>query len=86
MAEHLSGHHRDTLEKIMRHPASHNIEWREVVSLLEAVGTVENRHDHKVEVRVGSRVAFFDVPAHKDVDLETVVDLRRMLTTAGYGE
>ena len=69
----------------MRHPTSHNIEWREVVSLLEAVGTVENRHGHKAEVRVGSQVAFLDVPAHKDVDVEMVVDLRRMLATAGYG-
>jgi len=25
------------------------------------------------------------VPAHKDVDMRTVVDLRRMLSAAGYG-
>lgn len=81
---HLSGRHRDTLDKILRHPTSRNVEWREVVSLLGAVGTVETRHDDKVEVRVGSRIAFFDVPPHKDVDVETVVDLRRLLTDAGY--
>ena len=28
----LSNHHRDTLEKILRHPASGNIEWRQDLS------------------------------------------------------
>jgi hypothetical protein len=28
---------------------------------------------------------FLDPPAHKDIDAQTVVDLRRMLSTAGYG-
>jgi hypothetical protein len=34
---------------------------------------------------VGSATEFFDVPAHKDIDTQTVVDLRRMLSSAGYG-
>jgi len=28
---HLSSHHRDTVQKILQHPASHNIEWHDVV-------------------------------------------------------
>ena len=81
---HLSGHHRDTVQKILQHPAGHNIEWHDVVSLLEAIGTVEPHRDNKVKVHVGSQIGFFDVPAHKDIEVETVVDLRRMLTSAGY--
>jgi len=27
----------------------------------------------------------FDVPAHKDIDTQTVADLRRMLNSSGYG-
>ena len=38
---HLNNHHRDTLQQIFQHPTSHNIEWPAVLSLLEAVGTVE---------------------------------------------
>jgi hypothetical protein len=83
--EHLSGHHRDTVQKILQHPASHNIEWHDVVSLLEAIGTVEQHRDNKVKVHVGSQTRFFDVPAHKDIEVETVIELRRMLTAAGYG-
>src|SRR6187200_1762189 len=41
LQEHLSSHHRDTVEKIFGRPSSANIEWRQVVSLLEAVGTVK---------------------------------------------
>ena len=82
---HLSNHHHNTLRQIFQHPVSHNIEWRAVVSLLEAVGSVVNHADGKVAVTVGSQSAFFNPPAQKDIDAQMVVDLRRMLTAAGYG-
>ena len=82
--EHLSGRHRDTLAQIFAHPVSHNIEWHAVVSLLEAIGTVTAHHDHKVEVTVGDGQAFIDPPSGKDIDPQTVVDLRHMLAEAGY--
>jgi hypothetical protein len=83
-SDHLDGRHRDTLRQIFEHPVSHNIEWRAVMSLLEAVGTVTERHDGKVEVAVGPELAFLEPPAGKDIDAQMVVDLRRMLTSAGY--
>jgi hypothetical protein len=64
--------------------ASRNIEWRAVLSLLEAVGTVTVRHDGKVAVRLGPEQEFLDPPAGKDIDEQMVVDLRRMLGNAGY--
>ena len=82
--EHLTSHHRATLRRIFEHPVSHNIAWRDVVSLLEAIGTVERHHDGKVEVTVGAETRFFDIPAHKDTDIEAVVELRHLLTAAGY--
>ena len=84
-SEHLDGRHRDTVRQIFEHPASHNIEWRAVMSLLEAVGTVTVRHDGKVSVKVGPELEFLEPPAGKDIDEQTVVDLRRMLANAGYG-
>jgi hypothetical protein len=83
-SEHLDGRHRDTLAQIMRHPTSHNIEWRAVMSLLEAIGEVTVRHDGKVAVKIGSELEFLDPPGGKDVDEQMVIDLRRMLTSAGY--
>ncbi len=84
-SEHLDSRHRDTLRQIFEHPSSHNIEWRAVLSLLEAVGTVTERHDGKVAVTVGSEQEFLEPPAGKDVDVQLVVDVRRMLASAGYG-
>jgi hypothetical protein len=82
---HLDNRHRNTLRQIFQHPTSHNIEWRAVMSLLEAVGTVTVRHDGKVAVTIGSETEFLEPPADKDIDAQMVIDLRRMLGAAGYG-
>ncbi len=81
---HLSNHHRTTLRQVFQHPVSHNIEWDAVLSLLEAVGSVVERHAGKFAVTLGSQTEYFDPPRTKDVDAQTVVDLRRMLSDAGY--
>jgi hypothetical protein len=82
---HLSNHQRNTLRQLFQHPVSHNIEWSAVVSLLEAVGSVTEQPHGKVAVVVGAETEFFDPPAHKDIDTQAVVNLRRMLSGAGYG-
>jgi hypothetical protein len=81
--EHLSNHHRNTLRQIFQHPVSHNIEWHAVVSLLEAVGSVNRSHDGKLAVTLGTQTEYLDPPPDKDVDAQLVVDLRRMLGEAG---
>jgi hypothetical protein len=83
-AGHLDSRHQDTLRRIFQHPASHNIEWREVMSLLEAVATVTVRHDGKVEVAIGPEHEFLEPPAGKDIELQAIVDLRQMLRRAGF--
>ena len=82
---HLSNHHRNTLRQIFQHPAGHNIEWNAVLSLLEAVGSVQEQPGGKVAVTIGSEAEYFDPPRHKDIDTQAVVNLRRMLAKAGYG-
>lgn len=81
---HLSNHQRNTLRQIFQHPAGHNIEWRAVLSLLGAVGSAEERYDGKVAVTIGSQTEYFAPPRHKDIGTQAVVNLRRMLTQAGY--
>ena len=82
---HLNNHHRDTLLQIFQHPTGHNIQWQAVVSLLEAVGTVELRHDGKYLIRVAGESEVISRPKGKDIEIESVHDLRRMLSAAGYG-
>jgi hypothetical protein len=79
----LNNHHRDTVEKIFRHPASGNIEWRQVLSLIEAVGTAVQQPNGKFKVTIGPETEVMTPPRDKDIDKQTVVDLRRMLEGAG---
>ena len=81
---HLNNHHMDTLTAIFSHPTSHNIRWPDVISLLEHVGTVEERHDGKFKITIGPETEVFERPRHKDIDTQMVVDLRRMLRNAGF--
>jgi hypothetical protein len=80
----MNAEHEDTLEKILNHPASGNVDWRQVRSLLEAVGTATDQHNGRVEVALGDETEVFDPPKDKDVDKQMIVDLRRMLTNAGF--
>jgi hypothetical protein len=81
MSDELSAEHRDTVEHIF--DRGENVEWRRVLSLLEAVGTVDERPNGKLEVTVGGETEVFERPRDKDVDAQMLVDLRRMLTAAG---
>jgi len=84
MEAHLSGRHRDTIEKIFSHSPNRNIEWREVVSLLEAAGTVTHEHDGKLRVTLGPETETLPAPHGKDVDIQILVDVRRMLKQGGF--
>jgi hypothetical protein len=85
MSEHLNNHHRNTLEHLLDHSHTGNIHWREVRSLLEAVGTVEEEHNGKVKINVGESQFWIQDPGHHDIDQQLIVDLRKGLTEAGYG-
>jgi hypothetical protein len=81
----LDGHHRATVEKIFNHPVNHNIQWHDVLSLLEQVADVVKENDGRYKVTLGAETETFDVPRHHDIDAQQVVDLRRMLRGAGIG-
>jgi hypothetical protein len=83
MSAHLDAQHRKTVEDIFDRPSSGNVEWRRVLSLLEAVGTVTEEHDGRFRVTLGDETQTFDRPHGKDVDVQMLVDLRHMLTRAG---
>jgi len=79
----VHGDHRATLEKILRHPAGGNIEWRQVRSLLEALGAATEEHNGKLRVTLGGETEVLQPPHGKDIDSQMIVDLRRMLRRAG---
>jgi len=79
----LDGHHRATVEKIFSHPVSHNIQWHDVLSLLQSVAAVTEEHEGRYKVTLGSETESCEVPRHHDIDEQQVIDLRRMLKGAG---
>ena len=81
----LDAHHRKTVERLFTHPTSHNIQWHDVLSLLQGVAEVEEAHDGRFRVTLGEETETFDAPRGHDIDTQQIVDLRRMLMGAGYG-
>ena len=80
MADHgLSNHHSSTLAEIFDHQ-KHKVE-----SLLNAVGTVTRKHNGHLKVEVGPETETFEVPHGKEINRQQLVDIRRMLSEAGYG-
>ena len=82
--EHLNNHHRNTLRELFEEPESHNIEWHAVLSLLGAVGSVDEHHDGTVTAKVGAHTEYLDPPPDKDISPETVASVRSLLSRAGY--
>jgi hypothetical protein len=83
-SEHLSSHHRDTLLQIFQEKTNHNVEWHDVVSLLQEVGSIEQQHDDMFLFRLGDETEVLRRPSEKDIDGQQLVDLRRILTSGGY--
>jgi len=80
---HLNRHHRVTVEGIFRHPVGHNVEWNDVLSLLERVGSVVEEKNGRFTVTIGAETQTFDQPRHHDTDVQQVLDVRRMLEGVG---
>jgi len=83
MTPHLNHHQRETLNRVFAHPIAHNLEWRDLESLLEAVGSCEWTHDDHLKVTIGDSSHVVVRPKSKDVEVDTIVDLRHFLRGAG---
>lgn len=79
----LTGHHLVTAEKILSHPASHNIEWHDAAALIVEIGSITEEANGRFTVTIGDETQIFDRPRGKDLDVQQVVDLRKMLTAIG---
>jgi hypothetical protein len=77
--------HRKTLEAIFAQPISGTIRWREVETLLKALGaTLSERAGSRVAVLLNNRVAVFHRPhPSPEMDKGALRDLRRFLENAG---
>lgn len=79
----LTGHHLVTAERILSHPTGHNIEWREAAAMLAELDAISEESNGRYVVRLGGEYQVFDRSRGKDLDVQQVVDLRRMLQAEG---
>ena len=80
----LHGAHHRTLEALFRHPTAHNLEWMDVVALIEKIGAVQQKADNKFAFDVGREHYLMHKPHSKDLTSSEVVDLRHFLQRAGW--
>ena len=79
----LDHHNRLTIERIFRHPTSHNIQWHDVLSLLTAIGETRETTHGSVEITVDGHLEYIHGPLGRDLSEEHVHDVRKVLKTAG---
>ena len=81
----LSGAHRRALEAIFRHPLAHDLQWRQVVGLIDHIGHVDERSGDEVLFSVGAEHQFMHRPHHsKELTTPDVMAVRHLLTRAGW--
>ncbi len=76
---HLSGHHRHTYEAIFRDPVAHNLEWHDVISLLNEIANVAEEKNGVFQVTCNGQTLSLDTPKHKDAPVEMVLEIREFL-------
>jgi hypothetical protein len=86
MDQELSGHHRKTYEHLFQHPLPHNLQWREVWSMLGAVSGAEAVEDEKGNVKVArnGQTLLLHRPRGKDLaDKKELLQVRHFLERSG---
>ena len=81
---HMNGRHRHTYDAIFRHPATHNLEWHDVRSLLESLSEVTEGHNGAIHVTRNGQMLMLPTPKHKDVaTVEELLGIRHFLERSG---
>ena len=80
---HLNHKQMNVLHKVYAHPVTHTLTWHEVETLLDAVGELEIKHNGSWHITIGGQPEVFHSNHGKELTVQQVMDLRRMLTSAG---
>ena len=84
---HLSSKNIRTMERLYHHPVSHNLEWHDVVALVEKVGTVKEEAHGRLTLTVNEISRQFHRSDDGAVsDPKQVLELRHLLESAGIGK
>ena len=76
----LSSSHLRTYNRIFQHPISHNLDWRDVHSLLSAMAEVTEEHNGNLKVTRNGEVLVLHASRTKEVaEMDEVMTLRHFL-------
>ncbi len=73
-----------TLNALFRHPIASNLAWLDVLSLFEKIGTISDKAHNDVAFDVAGEHLAMRKPHNKDLTKAEVMDVRHMLTKAGW--
>lgn len=82
-SHHLNHKQLSVLEKVFAHPVTHTLTWHDVTTLVDAVGTLEEKHNGSWHITIGGQMQVFDPNHGKKLSVQQVIDLRHMLVDAG---
>jgi hypothetical protein len=80
----LHGKHLRTLEALFRHPTAHNLEWMDVITLFEKIGTVQRKANDNFTFDVAGEHYLIHKLHAKELTSSEVIDLRHLLQRAGW--
>ncbi len=86
MDSELSGPHQKTYERVFQHPMPHNLQWRDVWSMLSAVTSVAAVEDDKGNLKVtrNGQTLMLHRPRGKDLaDKKELMQVRHFLERSG---
>ena len=83
MSSKLDHHHRHTVTQIFGHPIGRNIQWRDVICLLERFGDVFESHRGSLACSIGASTYSFGRARGRDLTAEQVVKVRHLLVDLG---
>lgn len=80
----ISNAHQQTYHAIFQHPLPHNLPWRDVRSLLEAVADVVQEGESNVKFTHSGHTLTVHPPRHKDLDdVQELIRIRQFLEESG---
>ena len=83
MQPELSSSHRSTYDAMFHHPVARNLHWREVRSMLEAVGKVVEEHNGNLKVTRNGQMLLLHRPRKNIIQVQEIMDIRRFLEQSG---
>ena len=73
-------------DQVFQHPMSHNLEWKDVRSLFESLGEVQDEKNSNVKVSIGDQTIVFDSPTHTDIITPDQLNkIRHLIRSASVG-